>query len=306
MPITPFHFGPGLLFKAYAPAWISWTTFALANMLIDLEPLAGFLLVGDPAHRQLHSYLGASGMALLAIWPGRLLCERWLVWWNRQLSPAQARWLGTGMRITLPAATLGAALGAYSHILLDSFMHGDMQPFWPWQEVNGLLAKLPVATLHVLCVATALWGGLRMALAKHVSLPGNSTGRALRALGRLADGVALGGVLLLALIFAIAAFPPKHTMDSAAFDAPAWRQVPPKTMHGNPRMAMANATLAQLRTERPERELLGTRLGTPDAQDTPALASYHLGFTGLGIDPYTLDIEFSSAGQFVDARIVQH
>lgn len=39
MPITPFHFGPGALIKAMAPQHVSWTAFALANGLIDLEPI---------------------------------------------------------------------------------------------------------------------------------------------------------------------------------------------------------------------------------------------------------------------------
>ena len=39
MPITPFHLGAGALIKCAAPAYISWTVFALANILIDLEPI---------------------------------------------------------------------------------------------------------------------------------------------------------------------------------------------------------------------------------------------------------------------------
>jgi len=55
VPITPFHFGPGALIKAAAPKHFSWTIFALANVVIDLEPIGLFLLIGDPAHPLLHT-----------------------------------------------------------------------------------------------------------------------------------------------------------------------------------------------------------------------------------------------------------
>ena len=59
MPITPFHFGPGALFKCAAPGHLSWTVFALANMLIDLEPITLFFVTGDPTHPWLHTPPGA-------------------------------------------------------------------------------------------------------------------------------------------------------------------------------------------------------------------------------------------------------
>lgn len=65
MPITPFHFGPGALIKAIAPRYFSWTIFALANVLIDLEPVVLFLLIGDPAHPWLHTLPGPSGLPRL-------------------------------------------------------------------------------------------------------------------------------------------------------------------------------------------------------------------------------------------------
>ena len=98
MPITPFHFGPGALFKVLAPRHFSWTCFALANILIDLEPVTLFLLIGDPAHPWLHTLPGALAVAAIAAIVGRKPCEALLAFWNRQLSPAQARWLAVVAR----------------------------------------------------------------------------------------------------------------------------------------------------------------------------------------------------------------
>ena len=307
MPITPFHFGPGLLFKSYAPARLSWTVFALANILTDLEPVAWYLLSGEPAHRQLHSYLGAAAVALVAVWPGRRMAEACLAWWNRHLSPKQARWLGTDTRIPLGAAWTGALLGSFSHVLLDSFMHADLQPLWPWAAGNALLNGISLDGLHLACAAAGLWGALRLGLRHWLQLPANSTGRILRAAGRLVDQVAAGAMLLLAVVFAATLASSTRITDSATFDAAVWRQTAPRQLRNNPRVPMAQAAVRQLRAQRPSRAGALALLGTPDAGNHPARASYHLGFsTWLAMDPDTLDIEFSADGGFVDARIVQH
>ncbi|MBZ0132454.1 MAG: hypothetical protein M9884_01115 [Rhodocyclaceae bacterium] len=59
MPINPFNFGPGALFKTAAPRHVSRTAFALANGFIDLEPILLFCLTGEPVHRFFHTLLGA-------------------------------------------------------------------------------------------------------------------------------------------------------------------------------------------------------------------------------------------------------
>lgn len=63
MPITPFHFGPGLLFRAVT-RHVSLSAFVLVNCVIDIEPILAFLLTGDPQHRFLHTYLGATVSSL--------------------------------------------------------------------------------------------------------------------------------------------------------------------------------------------------------------------------------------------------
>lgn len=306
MPITPFHFGPGLLIKAYLPTHLSWTVFALANILIDLEPIAWFLFSGEPAHRQWHSYPGATLVIAVCLWPGRPLAECWLRWWNRQLSPAQALRLGCGIRITIPAALLGATLGAYSHILLDSFMHADMQPLWPWSAGNVLLSKIPIDGLHLFCLAATIWGGLRLAL-NRTRLPGGYAGMALRAAGRLLDLTLLVLVLIFTLVLTATLMPHTHVMDSAPFDARAWRQTPAKLHHDNPRVPMARAVLRHFEKEHPPRGAALAQLGAPDAGNSATHLSYYLGFSGwLAMDPDTLDIEFQPDGTFISARIVQH
>lgn len=70
MPITPFHLGPGAALKAVLGRRMSFLTFALANGLIDLEPVANFVLAGDPAHEFFHTLIGATTVVLASVWPG--------------------------------------------------------------------------------------------------------------------------------------------------------------------------------------------------------------------------------------------
>ncbi len=308
MPVTPFHIAAGLLFKAYAPARVSWVVFALVNVLIDLEPILWFLLSGDPAHRQLHSYLGAAIVAAVGVWPGRMLAEAWLRWWNRQLNPAQARWLGTGVRIALPAAWAGALLGSGSHIVLDSFMHSDMQPFWPWAADNSLLQKIPVDGLHAICLAAAVWGGLRLALLAWIKLPATVAGSTLRDATRLVEISLVATAGMTAVFFLIMPFFPENDRrDAVEFDPAVWRATEAAQFRGNPRAPMARPAVRHLEALRPTRAAALALLGPPDARDRPAYISYHLGFLGwIAMDADTLDIEFQPDGTFVAARIVQH
>lgn len=160
MPITPFHFGPGALIKAVAPSAFSWSMFALANILIDLEPITLFFLTGDPAHPWLHTLPGAFAVAVITVLLGRHLCEWMLRTWNRRLNTGwQGRYLAVESHIALMPAWLGALIGTFSHLLLDSFMHLDVEALWPFVRGNFIQGWVPLDALHELCVASALVAG---------------------------------------------------------------------------------------------------------------------------------------------------
>jgi len=163
MPFTPFHFGPGALLKSIAPRQLSFTVFAFSQFLIDLEPALMWVVRGEPVHPYLHTYAGALPVALVAIWPGRQICEWALGVWNAQMSPAQARWLAFPARIGMREAALGAFLGAYSHVAIDSLMHEDMRPLAPFSQAGRLTGIVAIDTLHLLCVAAGIAGLLVLA-----------------------------------------------------------------------------------------------------------------------------------------------
>ena len=169
MPITPFHFGPGALFKCAAPGHLSWTVFALANMLIDLEPITLFFVTGDPTHPWLHTPPGAIAVAIVAATGGRWPCEWFLRWWNRQLNPVQARWLAAPTEISSAQAWSGALVGTFSHVLLDAVMHMDVRPFWPLVQGNPLQGLIAIEQLQWTCVVAGVLGIGVLAILKQKS-----------------------------------------------------------------------------------------------------------------------------------------
>jgi membrane-bound metal-dependent hydrolase YbcI (DUF457 family) len=162
MPFTPFHFGPGVAFHAVTPKQVSFLAFCAANILTDIEPLYFMVTEQFPLHRFFHTYVGASIILLLAcaLFVGAL----------RLASVVPLPNLFDWKHLKIRSVFIGAALGSYSHIVLDSFMHSDIRPFSPFSEANPLLGAVSLSTLHWSCLAAGAVGfivvGIRRA-ARH-------------------------------------------------------------------------------------------------------------------------------------------
>ena len=158
MPITPFHFGPAAAVKAAAPRHFSFTMFVFTNVVIDVEPLYFMLIEDWPIHRFCHTYLGATVAALACFFIGPPVCSWALRLWNSRLDEAQARWLGVETRIAALPALTGALIGGWSHVLLDSLMHPDMNPLAPFAKGNAMLQWVTLGELELFCVVTGVLG----------------------------------------------------------------------------------------------------------------------------------------------------
>ena len=147
MPVTPFHFGPGLALHG-ASRRIDFWSFAAVNVIIDLESGWNMFQRSWPVHRFMHTFLGAS----LAILPAALFA---LLGWRL------LRRFGVVLEAPPTAyLLLGAALGAWSHVVLDGMMHADVHPFRPWTDANPLLHLVSVQVLTGGCVAAAVLGAV--------------------------------------------------------------------------------------------------------------------------------------------------
>lgn len=166
MPFTPFHFGPGAAIHAVAPNHVSFLSYCASNVLIDVEPLYFMLTQQYPMHRFLHTYIGASLIICATV--ALFVSARWFA--SRHWLPNLFKWRELGL---LPVA-LGALVGSYSHIVLDSFMHRDITPFSPFSDANPLLHAMSLSTLHWGSVAAGLFGVCLLA-ARHLPR-GNNVG----------------------------------------------------------------------------------------------------------------------------------
>lgn len=150
MPITPFHFGPGILVAAASRSRVSFLAFAAANVLIDIESLYNMVTAQPRIHTFLHTYVGstlAAALIVLLFLPCRRLAQR--------LPP----WPVLGWRnLSVKAVLFGSLVGAWSHVVFDSVMHSDMTPLAPFSNANGLYRIVSLSALHAFCIAAGMVG----------------------------------------------------------------------------------------------------------------------------------------------------
>lgn len=152
MPFTPFHLGPGALFKAIGGRHFSFMVFGGAQVLMDIEPLLGLIQDRPVLHGYTHTLAGALFIGVAAALAGRPVSKRVLRILSIPHSP-----------LTWRAAFAGAFIGTYSHVLLDGIMHSDMNPWWPVAAGNGLLGLIPLGLLHLMCLGVGAVGALSIA-----------------------------------------------------------------------------------------------------------------------------------------------
>jgi hypothetical protein len=148
MPFTPFHMGPGMAIKAGMQRRFSLMVFGWSQILMDLQPLFVLLTGKGELHGFSHTYVGATLIALISAISGKYLGEVGLkIIHQRHYLPI--RW---------PVAWMSAFGGTYSHIVLDSIMHTDLKPLYPFSQANGLLGFISIEALHGLCIGSGLIG----------------------------------------------------------------------------------------------------------------------------------------------------
>ena len=159
MPVTPFHFGPGILLKSAAPKRFSLTAFITCQIVIDFETAINMLMGRERLHTFFHSYLGSTVCAVLTMGIV-LLGSKFLRALNHLLDPGTPRSADGDLPWTWSIRTLAVSsiIGAWSHVLLDSVMHSDITPFAPFSEANPLLGVVSVLTLHVTCFLSGVIG----------------------------------------------------------------------------------------------------------------------------------------------------
>ena len=151
MPFTPFHMGPGILVKAILQSSFSLMVFGWAQIVMDLQPLVVLLTGKGHLHGFSHTYIGATLIALFSGVTGKYLSEIGLS--ILRIPKFKA------IRIPWPVVFLSSFIGSFSHVLLDSVMHSDLEPFYPFTNQNAFLGLISIQNLHKLCLYMGLLGG---------------------------------------------------------------------------------------------------------------------------------------------------
>src|SRR5262245_42990710 len=167
MPVTPFHFGPGLFVKSLLRNRFSIFIFVFTQIIIDIEPLYFLTTRQYPVHRFAHTYFGVTLVALFCSLIGRPIRQAAIkIWKGRIASGSSLQSLRINELITYPIALATSLIGGYSHVLLDSVMHADIRPLNPLSEDNILFRSLSLEVLHLLCAALGLLGIVAIVIAE--------------------------------------------------------------------------------------------------------------------------------------------
>lgn len=145
--------GPGILVKAILQGSFSLMVFGWAQIVMDLQPLFVLVTGNGHLHGFSHTYVGAGLLAVLSALSGKYLSEVGLkiLGISKKGNPIKVSWW---------VSFLSAFIGTYSHVVLDSIMHSDVEPYYPLSQENGLLGLITALQLHQLCIYSALVGAI--------------------------------------------------------------------------------------------------------------------------------------------------
>lgn len=158
MPFTPFHMGAALIVKPAAQKHLSLITFGIAQIAMDIEPFIGMIRQSDILHGLTHTLIGAIIIGVFVAFASPSICRPLLRRYNREVASYKLDWLSEPTEPTHFAIWSGALWGTLSHIILDSFMHDDIQPFAPFSGINPLLHVIAHDDVYQLCSALGTAG----------------------------------------------------------------------------------------------------------------------------------------------------
>ena len=145
MPFTPYHFGPGLFLGLLFLSFIDFPTFLVASVIVDTEPFLVLMFnLEYPLHGFFHSLLGGTIVAIpLALMMYKI---------RKKISPLLS-FFRLEQEISFRRVLVASLSGIYIHILLDSRMYTDIQPFYP-SSFNPLLNTGILAGLdsYIICI----------------------------------------------------------------------------------------------------------------------------------------------------------
>lgn len=152
MPFTPFHMGPGLLIKAIMQGSFSLMVFGWTQILMDIQPLIAMITGEGKVHGFSHTWLGAFCIGMIGAVSGKFMSQ-----WGLKILEVPVK---NAENIKWIVCFISAFIGSFSHILLDSVMHKDMNPVFSFNQSNFLLGIVSIYTLHMFCFFSGILGAV--------------------------------------------------------------------------------------------------------------------------------------------------
>ncbi len=151
MPFTPLHLGIAMPLKAIAYKHFSLRVFGFTQITMDIEPLIRIIRQDDILHGITHTYLVSTFVALISV----IFLQKFLYFTNKIPYINSFSLFKT---IDWKVALMSGLTGVYSHVFLDSIMHVDIQPWYPFSLENNLLYFISVSWLHAFCIGLGIAG----------------------------------------------------------------------------------------------------------------------------------------------------
>lgn len=117
---------------------------------MDIQPLIVLLSGEGHLHGFSHTYVGATLLAIFSAITGKYLSQFGL--WVLKIESSLQN------NIAWKVVFVSAFIGSFSHVLLDSIMHADVQPFNPLTLANPFLSLVDVELLHKACIYMGMIG----------------------------------------------------------------------------------------------------------------------------------------------------
>ena len=115
----------------------------VSSVIMDVEPFY-YLFISPNADGSLHGFFHTyAGVAILAILVGLIL-----VLWRKRIDGVMNSLNLNQAGLSSEKIFFSSLFAAFSHVFLDSFMHWDLKPFWPFSNANPFLGSVDVVSLH--------------------------------------------------------------------------------------------------------------------------------------------------------------
>ena len=143
MPFTPFHWSVlALGFLAFNNLYLP--ALAISSVIMDIEP-AYYMFISPRAdgllHGFFHTYIGVTIIGLVVGFV--------LVRFRKNVDRIMGFLRIPQESISSRFVYISSLLAAFSHVFIDSFMHSDMQPFWPLQQ-NPFLGLVSTFDIYLI------------------------------------------------------------------------------------------------------------------------------------------------------------